>query len=357
MSGKPPGDDDLPLQGLLEQTLSGGAGDQQPTGDLGLPEAPAVAPPIETPGSEPAAAAPPAPEAAPAAAETEAPAVEVKPPKIRMKPHREDWQTKPTDRFVLRFIKENISAQITPALTGVAAITPMMVTAASAFLGVTAGALFALGWGWIGALVAAAAQILDGVDGQLARYTGQESEEGAYWDSVLDRYADGALVIGLAVYLARLPYFPVPVWIIVLMGAMAIIGCNLISYTTARAESLKLDIGPPTLASKGTRTTVIVICGLVSLVLPQFPLVALAYLALHPNSEVILRLARASKEEAPHVVHAARRDPRPVPGAAQRSPEVSPGWKIEMPPAGGGSDQPGSPPDRRGPGGSGPQQG
>lgn len=342
--------DDLPLQGLLEQTLQESVGGHQPTNDLGLPEAPAAAPPIAMPGSAPPpTAAPP-----PAAAQAE-PAAEPRPVKARMKSHREDWQTKPTDRFVLKLIKEHISAQITPGLAG-SAITPLMVTVTSAVLGVTAGVLFALGWGWIGALVAALAQILDGVDGQLARYTGRESDQGAFWDSVLDRYADGALMVGLVVYLARLPYFPVPVWIIVLMGSLAIIGCNLISYTTARAASLKLDIGPPTLASKGTRTTVIVICGLVSAVLPQFPLIALVYLALHPNAEVILRLARAGNEEAPHVVHQPRRDPRPVPGAAQRSPEVSPGFKIEMPPSAGGRDKPGSPPDRRGPGGSGPQQ-
>ncbi|HQN18347.1 MAG TPA: CDP-alcohol phosphatidyltransferase family protein, partial [Syntrophobacteraceae bacterium] len=72
-----------------------------------------------------------------------------------------------------------------------------MITVSSASLGVFAGLIFAAGWGWSAGCVAALAQVLDGVDGQFARITGRQSKGGAFLDSVLDRYTDAALMIGL----------------------------------------------------------------------------------------------------------------------------------------------------------------
>ncbi|HUU57237.1 MAG TPA: CDP-alcohol phosphatidyltransferase family protein, partial [bacterium] len=116
-----------------------------------------------------------------------------------------DWRNKPTDRFVLRWIKRYLSAPASLVLVRVPGIRPWMATAAAASLGTAAGVIFALGYGWQAGLVAAAGQILDGVDGQLARLTGRSSAAGALLDSVLDRVADGALVLGSAAYLVRTP--------------------------------------------------------------------------------------------------------------------------------------------------------
>jgi phosphatidylglycerophosphate synthase len=160
------------------------------------------------------------------------------------------------------------------------------------------GAVFALGWGWLAGSIAACAQILDGVDGQFARITGKQSKGGAFWDSVLDRYADGAMVIGLIIYLVRLP-FPLPLWVLLFLGAFALIGSNLISYSSARAESLGIDLGKPTLASKGTRTSVMILCAWGSLLWPKLPILALIYLVIHPNVEIVRRLARASDSSQP----------------------------------------------------------
>lgn len=209
-----------------------------------------------------------------------------------------DWQTKPSDRFVLRWIKVHLSARITPHLLSWNGLEPWMITLFSSTLGVLGGAVFALGWGWLAGSIAACAQVLDGVDGQFARITGKQSKGGAFWDSVLDRYADGAMMIGLIIYLVRLP-FPLPLWVILISGALALIGSNLISYSSARAESLGIDLGKPTLASKGTRTSVLILCAWGSLIWPKLPILALLYLAIHPNVEVIRRLARASDISKP----------------------------------------------------------
>jgi phosphatidylglycerophosphate synthase len=208
------------------------------------------------------------------------------------------WQTKPSDRFVLKWIKVHLSARITPKLISYEWLRPWMITLFSSGLGVLAGFVFALGGGWLAGCIAACAQVLDGVDGQFARMTDQQSRGGAFWDSVLDRYADGAMVIGLIIYLIRLD-FPWPAWVILILGAMALIGSNLVSYSSARAESLGIDLGKPTLASKGTRSAVMILSAWVSLFWPGFPVVALIYLALHPNMAVAARLVRALRSVHP----------------------------------------------------------
>jgi len=204
------------------------------------------------------------------------------------------WRTKPTDRFILKWIKVNLSARLTPRLAGIDWLAPWMVTVASSLLGCVGGLIFALGVGWLAGLAAAAGQVLDGVDGQLARITGRQTQGGAFMDSVVDRYADGAMVIGLTVYLVRLP-LPWPLWLVLLLGALALIGSNLISYSTARADTLGLDLGRPTLAGKGTRTSVIILGAWGSLFWPPLPVITLIYLAVHTNAVVIVRLHRTHR--------------------------------------------------------------
>jgi len=206
----------------------------------------------------------------------------------------EDWRTKPTDRFILKLIKIHLSARISPHLVDRTGLRPWMITLGSAGLGVTAGVIFALGMGWLAGCFAALSQILDGVDGQFARLTGQQTRGGAFWDSVLDRYSDGAMMIGLTLYLTQVPS-PVPLWGLLVLGTLALIGCNLISYSTARAENLDLDFDNSTLAGKGTRMTVMILTAWGSLLWPTLPLAALLYLAIHPNLVVLDRLKRASR--------------------------------------------------------------
>jgi phosphatidylglycerophosphate synthase len=202
------------------------------------------------------------------------------------------WQTKPTDRFVLRWIKINLSARMTPLLVECRWLKPWMITVASTVIGISAGLTLAVGWGFLAGLLAAAAQILDGVDGQFARLTGQESRAGAFLDSVLDRYTDGFLVIGLIIFNEQLG---LPAWLLIPLGGLALIGSGLISYSSSRAENLRIRFGGPTLASKGTRTTVIAVSCILSPVLTFMPVAALCYLAFHTNMVVLYRIGVAFK--------------------------------------------------------------
>lgn len=206
--------------------------------------------------------------------------------------HSRDWRTKPTDRFILQWIKVHLSARVTPALARIRWLRPAMISVTSAGLGTAAGIIFACGWGWPAGLIAAVGQVFDGVDGQLARLTGRESATGAYLDSVLDRYADGAMTIGMMVYLVRLP-LAIPLWILLVVGGLALIGGNLISYSTARADSLRINTGRPTLVSKGTRMSIMILCAWGSYFWPSLPIVALVYIAIHTNIALVRRICWA----------------------------------------------------------------
>ena len=204
------------------------------------------------------------------------------------------WKTKPTDRFALKFIKLHISAPISLRLVRLLpGVRPAVLTFSAAGLGIGGGIAFGLGLAWLGASLAALAQILDGMDGQVARLTGTASSAGALLDSILDRYMDFFLLFGILFHCLRYSSsvgwgetVVGPGWLIVLAG-LAAVGSSQVSYTTARAASLNLEYSRPEYAGKGSRTAVIVICGFFTPFWIHFPLIALIYLAIHPNLAVI----------------------------------------------------------------------
>ncbi|MBI4482608.1 MAG: CDP-alcohol phosphatidyltransferase family protein [Acidobacteria bacterium] len=77
------------------------------------------------------------------------------------------------------------------------------------------------------------AGLFDMLDGAVARTTRTETSFGAFFDSVIDRYSDVVLLIGLTVYYAqagRLGY--------VVLTGVVLMGSVLTSYARARAESI-----------------------------------------------------------------------------------------------------------------------
>ena len=203
------------------------------------------------------------------------------------------WRTKPTDRFVLKWIKLYLSAPISSRLVRIEALQPWMITVLGTACGIAAGCFMAFGFPLYTALFAIVAQTLDGVDGQIARIRGRSSKGGAFLDSVLDRYSDGFLLIGTCIYVIRGGYMMEELaWA---AAAFALVGSNAISYSTARADDLKLDLGASTFASKGTRTSVMIIAAIGAIFWAPLPAPAVIYLALHTTIAVILRIVRASR--------------------------------------------------------------
>jgi len=103
-----------------------------------------------------------------------------------------------------------------------------------------AGVLFALGQiragGWFLGLTA----LWDVLDGTVARRTGTASTFGAFFDSTLDRVADGALLGGLAVFFAQPGPLRSPAMVALCIAAL--VGAQVTSYTRARGEALGADL-------------------------------------------------------------------------------------------------------------------
>jgi phosphatidylglycerophosphate synthase len=209
-----------------------------------------------------------------------------------------DWKTKPTDRFILKWIKNNLSSRITTKVIKWNWLKPWMITVLSMINGMVAGVLFASCAGFLGGVFASLAQILDGVDGQVARLSHQATPAGAFLDSVLDRYSDGSLVIGLTIFNLRSD-LNLDQWHVLILGTFALVGSGLISYSSCRAANLRIGLGRPTLASKGSRTAVVAVSGLLSPISLLAPLFALFYVAIHTNAVVLYRIFNVMRAPGP----------------------------------------------------------
>lgn len=104
----------------------------------------------------------------------------------------------------------------------------------SAMLGVSSGIAVAAGRFALGGWLFLASGILDVMDGRIARTRQQANPAGAALDSVLDRYVDSAMLMGLAWYY-RGNWVLLPVLV-------AFLGTSLVPYVRARGEGLGVNI-------------------------------------------------------------------------------------------------------------------
>jgi len=95
----------------------------------------------------------------------------------------------------------------------------------------------------------------DALDGIVARLYGQATVFGGFLDSVLDRYADAAVYIGIIV--GELCY---PLW-----GMIAIVGSLLVSYSRAKAEAAGIKMESVGLAERAERIIILLAASLTAL--------------------------------------------------------------------------------------------
>jgi len=110
-------------------------------------------------------------------------------------------------------------------------IHPNVLTFLGLVINIAAALFFAAGsFRWAGVVVIGAA-LFDMVDGRVARETNRVTRFGGFFDSVLDRYSDLALLMGLLVYYASINRF-----FYVVLTAIVMTGSVMVSYTRARSE-------------------------------------------------------------------------------------------------------------------------
>jgi phosphatidylglycerophosphate synthase len=112
---------------------------------------------------------------------------------------------KSDDGFVATFLSAPVANWMLRRIVHTG-ITPNAVTAASAACAVLASLSFAVAERpvlWLGALLLQLAFVLDCLDGQLARYRGQTTALGSWFDLITDRLADLVIFAGIAVGCVR----------------------------------------------------------------------------------------------------------------------------------------------------------
>lgn len=118
-------------------------------------------------------------------------------------------------------------------------VRPNTITTIGTGLVLVSALAFGLGHIRIGGLLLLLSGITDTLDGQVARGGAMVTKFGAFYDSTLDRVADGFVLGGLAVFYATSAVHHSVIMVVVTL--LGVIGTFLTSYTRARAEALGID--------------------------------------------------------------------------------------------------------------------
>lgn len=170
-------------------------------------------------------------------------------------------------------------------------VSPNALTFAGFLINVLAGVLIAAGQPfWGGVVMAGIGMPFDAVDGAVARRLGRQTRFGAFFDSTLDRLAEGALLSGLGYYFAARDDA-----LAVVVTFAALISSFMVSYTRARAEGLGLDcrVG---LFSRFGRFLLLSVGLLSSAVWPASPIILVWVLAILATYTTIERIVHVHRE-------------------------------------------------------------
>ena len=122
-------------------------------------------------------------------------------------------------------------------------INPNLLTVIGVSINVFCGLLFGLGHFFWAGVILIVANLFDMLDGKVARLTGRVTRFGGFLDSSLDRLSDMVVFVGLMVFYARDTVYHST--LNVFLAGAAMMGSVMVSYASARAESLipKCDVG------------------------------------------------------------------------------------------------------------------
>jgi len=122
-------------------------------------------------------------------------------------------------------------------------INPNLLTVIGVAINVGCGLLFGYGYFFWAGIILIVANLFDMLDGQVARLSGRVTRFGGFLDSSLDRLSDMVVFVGLMVFYARDTEYHST--LNVFLAGAAMMGSVMVSYASARAESLipKCDVG------------------------------------------------------------------------------------------------------------------
>ena len=122
-------------------------------------------------------------------------------------------------------------------------ITPNILTIFGVTINLGSAALFGFGEFFWAGVVLIVANLFDMLDGNVARLSGKVTKYGGFLDSSLDRLSDMAAFLGIIMFYAQdLPQHSL---LNVFLAGTGMIASVMVSYTTARSESMgvKANVG------------------------------------------------------------------------------------------------------------------
>jgi CDP-L-myo-inositol myo-inositolphosphotransferase len=209
---------------------------------------------------------------------------------------------KPTNGVISRYINRRFSTQIfTPLILKVyKEVTPNQASLLSFIVGVISALFFFLLRPVMGGFFVQLASILDGCDGEIARYKNMHSNLGDFIDAVLDRYADSFILLGMfyfsLVTIGNKEVFGI-YWtplLIIGISVLAILGNLMVSYSSAKSiASLNYRYEGRWIATgrgRDLRLFLLFLGGVLSFFHPISVFFALLIIALQTNLIVIWRI-------------------------------------------------------------------
>jgi CDP-diacylglycerol--glycerol-3-phosphate 3-phosphatidyltransferase len=194
-------------------------------------------------------------------------------------------------RLLPESIQNTFFSLLTPLVKALTkwGVHPNSLTLAGLIITCTAAIAFFKGNLRTGGVLILLGGLCDSLDGNLARATGKATRSGALLDSVIDRYSEFVMFLGIAAYfIAMKSYFILVVTFIALCGSI------MVSYTRARAESLGFE----SKAGMMQRAERIVFLGVGALFHPIAFKLSILLVAILANATALQRLRHASKQRA-----------------------------------------------------------
>jgi CDP-diacylglycerol--glycerol-3-phosphate 3-phosphatidyltransferase len=201
-------------------------------------------------------------------------------------------------------------------------ISPNILTFIGLLINIGCAFLYGYGKFFAAGLLMILANLFDMLDGRVARLRGRETRFGAFFDSVIDRYSDIVVFVGIMLFYARETSGHST--LLVALTGIALVGSVMISYSRARAESLNIACKVGFL-ERPERVVLLIIGSLTEIGPPTSPF-------LHKMPQVLWVLAVLSHWTVIHrIYHTWRelREPdRAAVEAAQARRRAAPGEKL-----------------------------
>lgn len=150
-------------------------------------------------------------------------------------PKTKDVDLKVHSRFLSRFLKEYwywLTSPIAKILVRFH-VTPNVLTIWGFVISCVSAYFFHKGKVGLGGWIMIFGATFDMFDGHIARLTGTASKSGAFFDSVMDRFCEAVVFLGLASFYRSN-------WVLYFV-VLGLVGSMMVSYTRARGEGVGVD--------------------------------------------------------------------------------------------------------------------